>query len=326
MILPVTLVLPVRTLLVCISEVSGQTGASSVPPVIKTSVLPSGGVVNSTVNSMNVYRVVVRLYSEHPHHGPPQIEKCVRIIHKNKLCLSGITKKSKNAVFIMAWRCSGLTNKALVDNLRKAGIIKSKEVHEAMLKVDRAAYCVKGEQSPYHDSPQPIGYGATISAPHMHAMCLEELKNNLKPGCKALDVGSGSGYLLACMAHMVGEKGHVTGVEHIKELTEWSKQNLSRDPLAKDLKNVEAHTGDGRQGWPKGGPYDAIHVGAAAPEVPRALLEQLTVGGRCVVPVGTNDQSLYTFVRTAKDKWEKNNVCGVRYVPLTSEKSQRSAF
>lgn len=79
-------------------------------------------------------------------------------------------------------------------------IIKSTEVKDAMLAVDR---CYFAPQDPYLDKPQRIGYGVNTSAPHMHAHALELLKDHLKEGCKALDVGSGSGYLTVCMAMMV---------------------------------------------------------------------------------------------------------------------------
>lgn len=84
------------------------------------------------------------------------------------------------------------------------GIIRSTGVERAMLKVDRGHF---SKNNPYMDAPQGIGYGVTISAPHMHAHALELLKDHLISGEKALDVGSGSGYLTACMAHMLGDKG-----------------------------------------------------------------------------------------------------------------------
>lgn len=96
-----------------------------------------------------------------------------------------------------------------------------------MLKVDRSNYCPS--RYPYMDAPYSIGYGATISAPHMHAYALEALKDKLVDGSRALDVGSGSGYLTSCMAHMVGPSGTVFGVEHIKELVKQSEENIRRD-------------------------------------------------------------------------------------------------
>lgn len=96
-----------------------------------------------------------------------------------------------------------------------------------MLRVDRSNYCPS--QTPYADSPCGIGYGATISAPHMHAFALGALKDKLVDGAKVLDVGSGSGYLTACMAHMVGSRGVVYGVDHVKNLVEQSRVNIYDD-------------------------------------------------------------------------------------------------
>ena len=100
----------------------------------------------------------------------------------------------------MAWRSSGATNDELVDNLRTNGVIEHADVAAAMKAVDRGFYVVKGTGNPYVDSPQGIGFGATISAPHMHAHCLEVLRPWLKPDARELDVGSGTGYLTALFA------------------------------------------------------------------------------------------------------------------------------
>ena len=93
----------------------------------------------------------------------------------------------------MAWRSSGRSNDELVDNLFRNDVVGSSQIVEAMKSVDRANYVVPGSGEPYGDNPLPIGYGATISAPHMHAHCLEVLRDWLKPGAKVLDVGSGTG-------------------------------------------------------------------------------------------------------------------------------------
>ena len=103
-----------------------------------------------------------------------------------------------------------------------------------------------------------------------HAYCLELLKNHLTPGERALDVGSGSGYLTACMASMVGEKGKVVGIEHFKELTDMSHKFL-KDGNPELMSRIEIKCGDGREGYPSSAPYNAIHVGAAAPTLPNAV-------------------------------------------------------
>uniref|UniRef100_A0A4X1VQB1 Protein-L-isoaspartate(D-aspartate) O-methyltransferase n=1 Tax=Sus scrofa TaxID=9823 RepID=A0A4X1VQB1_PIG len=111
-------------------------------------------------------------------------------------------------------------------NLRKNGIIKTDKVFEVMLATDRSHYA---KCNPYMDSPQSIGFQATISAPHMHAYALELLFDQLHEGAKALDVGSGSGILTACFARMVGPSGKVIGIDHIKELVDDSINNVRKD-------------------------------------------------------------------------------------------------
>lgn len=91
---------------------------------------------------------------------------------------------------------------------------------------DRGKYC---RVNPYSDAPQGIGFGVTISAPHMHAHALELLKDHLIKGEKALDVGSGSGYLTVCMALMVGDTGNAIGIDHIPELIEYAETNVKND-------------------------------------------------------------------------------------------------
>ncbi|KAL8465662.1 hypothetical protein ACS0TY_034945 [Phlomoides rotata] len=141
------------------------------------------------------------------------------------------------------------TNKGMVQHLQSYGVIKSKKVAEVMETIDRALF-VAEDTRPYLDSASLIGYNATISAPHMHAMCLELLENYLNPGMHALDVGSGTGYLTACFAFMVGAQGRVVGVEHIPELAEFSIGNIEESASAPLLKegSLSIHVGDGRQG------------------------------------------------------------------------------
>ncbi|KAL2642853.1 hypothetical protein R1flu_010440 [Riccia fluitans] len=192
----------------------------------------------------------------------------------------------------MSWRCHGRDNAELVANLQRHYILTSPEAATAMLKIDRGHFVPDG--SPYDDCPQSIGYGVTISAPHMHAYCVSMLADRLKPGMRVLDVGSGSGYLSAVFGIMVGENGKAVGVEVIPELVERSKRDIKRTPAGPLLEKgiIEIHAGDGKLGWPAGAPYDAIHVGAAASELPKELVKQLKPGGRMVVPVGSYAQDL----------------------------------
>ncbi|KAJ3687504.1 hypothetical protein LUZ61_016668 [Rhynchospora tenuis] len=219
-------------------------------------------------------------------------------------------------------------NKAMVEQLERYGIVQSKRVKEVMEAIDRALFVPAETSSPYYDSPMPIGYNATISAPHMHATCLELLEKNLQPGMRALDVGSGTGYLTACFAMMVGPQGYVVGVEHIPELVSFSIDNIKKSVAAPLLNggSLSIHAADGRQGWPELAPYDAIHVGAAAPEIPQPLLDQLKPGGRMVIPVGTVFQELKVVDKNPDGSISVRDETSVRYVPLTSKAAQLNAY
>ncbi|XP_073056501.1 protein-L-isoaspartate O-methyltransferase 1-like isoform X3 [Primulina eburnea] len=211
----------------------------------------------------------------------------------------------------------------MLDHLQRYGAIKSKKTAEVMKSIDRALFVPEGTP-PYVDSPVQIGYNVTISAPHMHATCLELLENNLKPGMHALDVGSGTGYLTACFAVMVGPQGRAVGVEHIPELVDSSIANIQMSAAAQLQKEgiLSLHAGDGRLGWPQFAPYDAIHVGAAASEIPEALIEQLKPGGRLVIPVGNVFQDLKVVDKNMDGSLSVRSETSVRYVPLTSREAQ----
>ena len=212
--------------------------------------------------------------------------------------------------------------KELCEHLQRDGMLKSDKVYKALMSVDRADFSPHG---PYEDRPQSISYGVTISAPHMHAYCLELLKDHLKIGGKALDVGFGSGYLTVAMSKMMEDKGTAVGIEHIKELCDFANKNISKHHKnLLDTKKVILINGDGRKGCPEYGPYDCIHVGAAAAQLPQPLIDQLANGGRLVIPVGEQGGSQYIYIidKDRNGNISQRKTLGVAYVPLTSVNKQ----
>ncbi|KAG4066928.1 hypothetical protein HA402_007676 [Bradysia odoriphaga] len=222
----------------------------------------------------------------------------------------------------MAWRSKGKDNPELISQLELNGVIKNPIVKAAMLATDRKFYC---PHNPYTDAPQTIGHSVTISAPHMHAHALDLLLDKLHPECKVLDVGSGSGYLTACFARAIPLKAGtnnalVVGIEHQPELVKMGIDNISKDDCSLlESGKVLIVEGDGRLGYLKEAPYDAIHVGATSPTIPTALLDQLKNGGRMVCPIGPEDgdQYLEQFDKELDGQIRQKRLFGVRYVPLT---------
>ncbi|THU57329.1 hypothetical protein C4D60_Mb03t02360 [Musa balbisiana] len=144
------------------------------------------------------------------------------------------------------------------------------------------------------------------------------------PPFQSLVRNGGTGYLTACFAMMVGPQGRTVGVEHIPQLVASSINSIKRSAASSLLNDgsLSVHTADGRKGWPELAPYDAIHVGAASPDIPRALLEQLKPGGRMVIPVGNFFQDLKVVDKNDDGSVGVYSEASVRFVPLTSRAAQ----
>lgn len=164
----------------------------------------------------------------------------------------------------------------------------------------------------YGDYPLPIDGGQTISQPYIVAYMTEALE--LNPADRALEIGTGSGYAAAVLSRIVTT---VYSVERLGGLARDARQRFARLGYA----NIIVHTGDGTLGWPDHAPYDAIVVTAGAPNVPQPLLDQLAIGGRLVIPVGSSYdvQTLLRVRRVSKSDYRSEQLCGVRFVPLIGE-------
>lgn len=160
----------------------------------------------------------------------------------------------------------------------------------------------------YEDVPLPIGFGQTASQPSLQALYLQVLK--LQPRDKVLEIGTGSGYQTALLAELAD---HVYSVERLRELSVRARAVL--DQLR--YTNIALLVGDGTIGWSRYAPYDAILVAAAAPSVPPALIEQLSTGGRLLIPLGDrNEQSLTLISKREDGSTEQREITACTFVPL----------
>jgi protein-L-isoaspartate(D-aspartate) O-methyltransferase len=163
----------------------------------------------------------------------------------------------------------------------------------------------------YEDSPLSIGEGQTISQPYIVALTVEALA--LHGNERVLDIGTGSGYSAAILSCLARE---VYGVERFESLTTSARRTL----VKLGYKNVCVTCGDGTLGWPEHAPYDAIAVAAGGPVIPNALLSQLAVGGRLVIPLGpAEDQLLVRVTREGIAEFRQEGLTVVKFVPLIGE-------
>lgn len=207
-------------------------------------------------------------------------------------------------------RVSGKSKRSgelLAQKLQQEGI-KNPEVLKAIAQSPRHIFVPEIlAHKAYDNTALPIGQGQTISQPYIVAKMSELLLANGRPN-SILEIGTGSGYQTSILAQLTDK---VFSVERIKSL-QWQAKRCLR---AMDLHNVSMKHGDGWLGWASKAPFDAIIVTAAPTQVPQALLDQLTDGGRLVIPVGEQTQILKIITREG-DNYNEQQVEAVRFVPL----------
>ena len=202
--------------------------------------------------------------------------------------------------------------KRLVEELEKEGI-RSKNVLKALMHLPRHFFFPKDfENKAYENIAFPIEGGQTISQPFTVARQTELL--DIQKGDKVLEVGTGSGYQTAVLIEL---KAEVYSIERHKELYAKAKKFL---PKVGYVPKKLVH-GDGYAGLPEHAPFDGIIVTAGAPYVPKALLGQLKIGGKMVIPVGDDVQVMTVFTRTGEQKFEKLEYGDFRFVPMLKEKN-----
>ena len=210
---------------------------------------------------------------------------------------------------------SSLEQINLIMHLRKQGIHDTR-VLRAMELMPRVSFVQEAfiEQA-YNDSALPIACGQTISQPFIVAYMTQKL--GVESENNVLEIGTGSGYQAAVLTHLCR---HVYTIERYKEL----QKDASKQFKKLGIKKVTTIIGDGWLGWPPQAPFDRIIVTAAAPEVPDALLEQLKVGGRMILPLGeTRETQFLTQIDKTEDGIEQSELLPVRFVPLVKGRVKR---
>jgi protein-L-isoaspartate(D-aspartate) O-methyltransferase len=191
--------------------------------------------------------------------------------------------------------------------------VRDERVLAAMRRVAREAFVPESlREAAYDDMPLPIGGGQTISQPYIVAFMVEALQ--LNGGEKVLEIGTGSGYAAAVLAEIAGE---VTTVERLRSLADRAAEIFTQ----LGYQHIRVLHGDGTLGWPEYAPYDAIVVTAGGPQVPEALKQQLALGGRLVIPVGSgqDSQDLVRVTRRSATAFAVEEIGGVRFVPLIGQ-------
>jgi protein-L-isoaspartate(D-aspartate) O-methyltransferase len=207
---------------------------------------------------------------------------------------------------------------AMILELEAEGIA-DRRVLDAMRKVRREYFVpARFRSQAYANRPLPIGSGQTISQPYIVAKMTEALA--LQPEDCCLEIGTGSGYQTAIVAELCKA---VHTIEYVPEVARFGHENLRSQGYGPD--RVVLRVGDGYQGWPEAAPFPAIIVTAAPDRVPRPLLEQLSLGGRLVIPLGAEDETqwLETWTRiapgNAESCFERRRLVAVRFVPFVHE-------
>ena len=212
------------------------------------------------------------------------------------------------------WGALDISQQGMMDDLSSR--IKDRRVLDAFARTPREAFVpMVSREFVYRDHPLPIGFGQTISQPYIVALMLQAL--SLNGSESVLEVGTGSGYQTALLAQL---SARVVTVERVPELARDARVRLEQLGFG----NVRVESVEGQLGYPELAPYDAIVVSAAAPRVPEALMEQLAVGGKMVLPVGSRDEQDLKLIEKRKGKPRVKGLAQCRFVPLIGDGAWKS--
>lgn len=224
------------------------------------------------------------------------------------LCEKRAPSQVSNAPALQETITQSKARKQMVQQQLAARGVRNRTVLRAMREVQRHLF-VPPEMQPYAylDTPLPIGYEQTISQPYIVGFMTEALE--LTPQDRVLEIGTGSGYQAAVLSVLARE---VYTIEIVEPLANQARERLR----LLGYSSVKVRTGDGYQGWPDAAPFDAIIVTAAPDHIPQPLIDQLSHGGRMIVPVGKRFQTLTRIRRTASGL-KTDRLLPVRFVPMT---------
>ena len=206
---------------------------------------------------------------------------------------------------------TSLENRKLVETLRMRGHLKNIRVIRSMLSIDRGLFAPSAASYALNHI-RSIGYGAHTGPAAYEATVLQFLESHLTPNCKVLDIGSGTGYLTACIAKMIGPNGRVIGIEHIPQLVQQSIETLDKFyPHLKESGVLKVYLGDGRFGYSTEAPYDLIFIEPLTRRVPQKLIDQLRPNGCIVVPIGARDKdiNLELFTKQTSGEVIRQTLC-----------------
>ncbi len=209
----------------------------------------------------------------------------------------------------------------LVEQLIASKYLKAPHLIKAFKKIKREDFVLPGaKEEAGLNVPLNIGFGQTISQPLTVAFMLELLEPRKTE--KVLDIGSGSGWVSALLTEIVGESGRVYAIERIEELKSFGEQNTEKYRFVSDGR-LKFFVGDGAKGLPEYAPFDVIHVAASAATIPSALLDQLAIGGRLIIPEGVDTQELVLIERKSENEYTQRRFSGFVFVPLISKTINR---
>jgi protein-L-isoaspartate(D-aspartate) O-methyltransferase len=195
------------------------------------------------------------------------------------------------------------------DHIQAPGVIRDPRILDAMRRVPRHEFLPQAERdAAYEDHPLPIGHGQTISQPSLVAWMTQAVEP--EPSHRILEIGTGSGYQAAILAHLARE---VFSIEILPELAGRALSTFARLGIG----NVHVRTGDGYYGWPEAAPFDSIIVTCCPEAVPPPLVKQLKEGGRVVIPVGSGASQTLLVLRKENGQLHETASLPVRFVPMT---------